>query len=172
MTLKSCSNFRTRTNRNASAQSLDAARMARHRVSLAQVFNGWCYKTFLEEIIISPKLFKKKICSDVWTSQKCENNAILKQSYTLKLFIVFNMVYSCCFSLGGNLDFPEILQNSFITSTTGVVYFSRLVNAVYKLATTYIMAKWKRYDKVKYLRSVWIIKTTDEIASFEDTNWL
>ena len=50
---------------------------------------------------------------------KCENNAIFKQIYTLKLFIAFKMAYSCCFSLGGNLDFPEFLQKRFITSTTG-----------------------------------------------------
>ena len=50
---------------------------------------------------------------------KCENNVIVKQIYTLKLFIAFKMAYSSCFSLGGNLDFPEFLQKSFITSTTG-----------------------------------------------------
>ena len=51
---------------------------------------------------------------------KCVNNAIFKQIYTLKLLIAFKMAYSCCFSLGGNLDFLEFLQKSFITSTTGV----------------------------------------------------
>ena len=44
---------------------------------------------------------------------KCENNAIIKQIYILKLFIAFKMAYSCCFSLGGNLDFPEFLQKKF-----------------------------------------------------------
>ena len=48
---------------------------------------------------------------------KCENNASFKQIYTLKLFIDFKMAYSCCFSSGENLDFPEFLQKSFITST-------------------------------------------------------
>ena len=47
-------------------------------------------------------------------AQKCENNASFKQINTLKLFIAFKMAYSCCFSFGGNLDFPEFLQ-----STTG-----------------------------------------------------
>ena len=37
--------------------------------------------------------------------QKCENNAVFKQNYTAKLLITFKMAYSCCFSLGGNLDF-------------------------------------------------------------------
>ena len=49
-------------------------------------------------------------------AQKCENYAIFKQNYTLELFIALEMVYYCCFSIGGNLDF---LQKSFITSTTG-----------------------------------------------------
>ena len=43
-------------------------------------------------------------------AQKCENYAILKQNYTLELCIAFKMAYSCCFSLGGNLDFPDFLQ--------------------------------------------------------------
>ena len=52
-------------------------------------------------------------------AQKCENNAIFKQNYTLELFIALEMVYYCCFSLGGNLDFLDFLQKSFTTSTTG-----------------------------------------------------
>ena len=36
---------------------------------------------------------------------KCENNAIFKQNYTLKQIIAFEMVYSCCFGLRGNLEF-------------------------------------------------------------------
>ena len=41
---------------------------------------------------------------------KCENNAIFKQNYALKLFIAFKMAYSFCFGLRGNLDFPDFLQ--------------------------------------------------------------
>ena len=52
-------------------------------------------------------------------AQKCENSAIFKQNYTLELFIALEMVHYCCFSLGGNLDFLDFLQESFITSTTG-----------------------------------------------------
>ena len=44
---------------------------------------------------------------------KCINNAIFKQIYTLKLLVAFKMAYSCCFSLGGNLDFLEFLQKKF-----------------------------------------------------------
>ena len=40
------------------------------------------------------------------------------QNYTLDMFISFKMAYSYCFSLGGNLDFIDFLQKSFITSTT------------------------------------------------------
>ena len=50
---------------------------------------------------------------------KCENNSIFEQIFTLELFIDFIVAYYCCFNLGGNLDFPELLQKSFITSTTG-----------------------------------------------------
>ena len=46
-------------------------------------------------------------------AQRRENHAIFKQNYTPELFIAFKMVYSCCFSLGGNLDFPEYLQKKF-----------------------------------------------------------
>ena len=45
-------------------------------------------------------------------AQKCENNAIIKQIYALKLFIAFKMAYSCCFGLRGHLDFPDFLQNN------------------------------------------------------------
>ena len=38
---------------------------------------------------------------------KCENYDILKQNITLELFIIIIMVYSCSFSLGGNLDFLD-----------------------------------------------------------------
>ena len=51
---------------------------------------------------------------------KCENNASFKQIFNLKLIIAIKMAYSCCFSFGGNLDFPKFLKKSFITSTTGV----------------------------------------------------
>ena len=46
--------------------------------------------------------------------QKCVNNAIFKQIYTLKLLSAFKMAYSCCFSFGGNLDFPEFLQKKVL----------------------------------------------------------
>ena len=52
-------------------------------------------------------------------AQKCENQAIFKQNYTLELFIALEMVYYCCFSLGGNLENLDLLKKSFITSTTG-----------------------------------------------------
>ena len=45
-------------------------------------------------------------------------NASFKQINTLKLFIAFKMAYSCCFSFGGNLDFPDSSKKDFITLTT------------------------------------------------------
>ena len=43
-------------------------------------------------------------------AQKFQDNAIFGHNYSLKLFIIFKMAYSCCFGLGGNLDFPDVLQ--------------------------------------------------------------
>ena len=45
--------------------------------------------------------------------------ADFKQNYTLKLSTAFKMTYSCCFGQRGNLNFPDFLKKSFITSTTG-----------------------------------------------------
>ena len=39
-------------------------------------------------------------------AQKCENYAIFKQNYTLELLIALEIVYYCCFSLGGFSRFP------------------------------------------------------------------
>ena len=42
-----------------------------------------------------PKIKKlKNVWSESETAQKCENNAIFKQIYTIKLFIAFKIVYS------------------------------------------------------------------------------
>ena len=38
---------------------------------------------------------------------------------TLILVYCFEMAYSCCFGLRGELDFPDFLQKSFVISTTG-----------------------------------------------------
>jgi len=44
-------------------------------------------------------------------AQNCENYvAIFTKIYTLELYIVFTMVYSCCVSLGGNLEFLNFLK--------------------------------------------------------------
>ena len=89
-------------------------------------------KLFLEDIQISPKLrhlIKFVMMSE--PAQKCENQAIFKQNYTLELFIALEMVYFCCFSLGGNLDFLHFLQKRFIISTTGQ-FFLPSASCVYR----------------------------------------
>ena len=49
------------------------------------------------------------------TEQKFENNAaVFKQKYTAKLFIYFEMAYSCCFSLGENIDILDFLKNNVL----------------------------------------------------------
>ena len=57
---------------------------------------------------------------------KYENNASFKQIYTLKLFIAFKMANSCCFSFGGNLDFPEFLQKKFYDINYWKIIFEKL----------------------------------------------
>ena len=61
----------------------------------------WCFKIFFEDF---PKIKEfNKVCSGVWTCTKMWKNAIFKQKCLL-------MLYYCCFSLGGNLDFQDFLQ--------------------------------------------------------------
>ena len=60
----------------------------------------------------------------------CQNlhknvKTIFKQNYAQKLLIAFNMANSCCLGLKGNLDFPDFLQKSFITSITDLQNFLR-----------------------------------------------
>ena len=68
-------------------------------------------------------------------AQRCENYAIFKQNYTPELFIAFKMVYSCCFSLGGNLDFPEFLQKKFY-------------NINYRLKISHKFPSWRMKTRV------------------------
>ena len=51
---------------------------------------------------------------------KCDNNASFKKNFTQKLLIAFKMAYSCCFTFGGNLDFPEFLQKLFYNINSGI----------------------------------------------------
>ena len=55
---------------------------------------------------------------------KCQHNTIFRQNQSLKLFITFKMAYSCCFSLGENLDFADFLQKQFnsIDCWTGSIF--------------------------------------------------
>ena len=72
-------------------------------------------KLFLEEIWISPKLRNgKKLFLMSEPALKYENNASFEQIYTQKLLIAFKMACYCCFSFGGNLDFPEFLQKKYL----------------------------------------------------------
>ena len=60
-------------------------------------------------------------------AQKCENCGIFKQNYTLKVFVAFKTANSCCFTLRGNLNFPDFLQKKFynINSRDHYAYFLR-----------------------------------------------
>ena len=77
-------------------------------------FCSRCYKTFFGGNLDFHKIKKlNKVSFNDWNFTKCENNAILKQNYTQKLFISFKRSYSCCFGLRGNLEFPDFLQKKF-----------------------------------------------------------
>ena len=54
------------------------------------------------------------------------NEASFEQINTLKLLIAFKMAYSCCFSFGGNLDFPEFLQKKFYDINYWKIIFEKL----------------------------------------------
>ena len=61
-----------------------------------------------------------KARSDYWTCTKMLQQCHLKLNLIRTLLICSKMAYSCCFSLGENLDF---LQNSVITLTTDLSAF-------------------------------------------------
>ena len=69
--------------------------------------------------------------------QKCEKNPVFKQNYTAKLLITFKMAHSCCFSLGGNLDFLQKKFYNFYNYRIRV-----LVNSTY-LYTSHIRYKYR-----------------------------
>ena len=110
-----------------------------------------------------PKIKKlNKDCSNVWTSTKCENNAILKQDNTLKLFNVFKMAYSCGFGLSRNLEFPEFLQKSFKTSITDLPGWQvwRILSTAYA-GTSLLLLRRRRPQRRVRLRKLarrWIRK--------------
>ena len=58
--------------------------------------------------------------------QKCENNAISKQNYTLKLFIAVKMTYCCCSSLGGHLDFLYFHLKKFYNIDYWTIAFGKM----------------------------------------------
>ena len=62
------------------------------------------------------------------SEQKRTKQCYFQLNYIETLFICCKRVYSCCFSLGGNLDFLDFLQKSFITSTTGCTYIRIIVS--------------------------------------------
>ena len=75
-------------------------------------------------------------------------NTIFKQNYPLKQFIPFWMAYFYCFSLGENLDLPDFLQKSFITSTTRVHH--KLVRELYSIKyATFITELFDLYLSIR-----------------------
>ena len=64
---------------------------------------------------------------------KYQDNAIFKQNCSLKLFIAFKMAYSCYFSLGGYLDFPDFLQKMFYNIDYRTILHKQNFNSIFLL---------------------------------------
>ena len=71
--------------------------------------------------------------------KNCENNAILKENYTVTLLIAFKMVYPCCFRSGGILDF---LQKSFITIDSKCNFLTQPIGALLLLSSFLLKCKF------------------------------
>ena len=79
---------------------------------------------------------------------------MFKQNYTQKLFIAFNLPYSCCFGSEENLDFPDFLQKKFYN----IKYRSLFVNsatwvddiAKFKDSITTLPILNRTYSKITY----------------------
>ena len=79
----------------------------------------WCYKTFFGGNLDFPKIrILITFVLMIESEQKRTKQCYFQLNYIETLFICCKRVYSCCFSLGGNLDSLDFLQKSFITSTT------------------------------------------------------
>jgi len=75
---------------------------------------SWCCKTFYGGNVDFPKIKKlNSVCSDDWTCTKMLRQCYFQLNYTQTLFIGSKMAYSCCFSLGGKLDFLDSSKKSF-----------------------------------------------------------
>ena len=82
--------------------------------SVSFISRSWCYKTFFGGNLDFPKIKKlNKVCFADWTCTKMLKQCYFQLNYIQTLFICSKMVYSCCFSLGGNLDFLDFLQKKF-----------------------------------------------------------
>ena len=88
---------------------------------------------------------------------KCENNAIFKQKYTLKLFITFKMAYSCYFL--------DLFPKSVIASTTG--HFSLLIED-----PLYFRSKGKTGNRQSHLPSNWTPTFWPLLLPFCGRNWI
>ena len=69
----------------------------------------------------------------------------LSKTILKNCLFLFKISYSCCFGLRGNLEFPDFLQNSFITSTTAQRYFN------YFVVFTFLFEKLKN-EKVSFVQ--------------------
>ena len=60
----------------------------------------------------------------------------------LKQFIAFQMAYFCCFNLGGNLDFPDLLQRKFYEIISKGLFHKTLLILKLWILTINFYIKW------------------------------
>ena len=84
---------------------------------------SWCYKTIFGGNLDFPKINQlKKNSSDESGWSKMPGRCHFMHNKATKLFIAFKMDYFCCFSSGGNQDFPDFLQKKFYKLNYSVTF--------------------------------------------------
>ena len=99
--------------------------------------------------------------------QKCENNAIVAQKYSLKLFIGFKMSCSCYTQLRGKSIFPRFAQKKFYNIDNGSepfwkrllcwVFFAVAISYDYKASVTKFKRKFLNSSFAYYVNIDWLL---------------
>ena len=90
--------------------------------------SSWCYKTFFGWNLDFPKIKKlNKVCFADWTCTKTLKRCYFQLNNIQTLFICSKVVYSGCFGLRGNLDFPGFLQIKFYNISCRSYYFIKKI---------------------------------------------
>ena len=112
--------------------------------------------------------------------QKCENNAIVAQKYSLKLFIGFKMSCSCYTQLRGKSIFPRFAQKKFYNIDNGSepfwkrllcwVFFAVAISYDYKASVTkfkrkFLNSSWSLLCKYRLITTFWTTPVKDNLEA-------